>query len=220
MPRKDQARFLSECQSINMQLGEVLSEPGVATDYAYFPIDCFISFVVHDDEGHPSLEVGMVGDEGMLGEQLFLGELKAPFHALVQGPGQAWRMKSGRFRKHLHDSATLQQVMQRYLYVRFVQLAQLAVCVHFHQVNSRLARWLLMSQDRSHSDSFYMTHEFMAYLLGVRRVGVTRAASGLQRQGLIEYHRGFLTVLDRRGLEAVACGCYGKDAAVYRQLLP
>lgn len=219
LPQKDRTRLLSECRFIEVHLAEVLSEPGEPTRHIYFPVDCFISFVAHH-EGRPSLEVGMVGSEGMLGEQLILGELASPFHALVQGPGQAWRMKSGEFLRQLRESVALQRVMRRYLYVRFVQLAQLAVCVHFHQVNPRLARWLLMSHDRSHTDSFHMTHEFMAYLLGVRRVGITKAAGSLQRDGLIEYHHGSLSVLDRRGLEAAACSCYGKDVEVYRRLLP
>jgi CRP-like cAMP-binding protein len=219
LPRKDRTRFLSECQSIELQLAEVLCEPGEPMSHVYFPIDSFISFVACN-EGRPSLEVGMVGSEGMLGEHLILGESSAPFHALVQGPGLAWRMKSGQFLQQLRESAALQRLLRRYLYVRFVQLGNQAVCAHFHQVNPRLARWLLMSQDRSHADSFHMTHEFMAYLLGVRRVGITKAAGSLQRDGLIKYHHGFLSVLDRRGLEAAACSCYAKDAAVYGKLLP
>jgi CRP-like cAMP-binding protein len=218
LPRKDQERLLAECQSVDLKLAEVLSEPGEPTRHVYFPVDCFISFVALN-EGRPSLEVGMVGSEGMLGEQLILGELAAPFHAVVQGPGKTLRMARSQFLKQMRLSVALQRVLRRYLYVRFLQLGNLAVCVHFHQVNPRLARWLLMSQDRAHADSFHMTHEFMAYLLGVRRVGITKAAGSLQRAGLIKYHHGFLSVLDRGGLEAAACGCYAKDAAVYEQLL-
>jgi CRP-like cAMP-binding protein len=219
LPRKDQAHLLAECESIDMQLAEVLTEPGEPARHVYFPVDCFISFVAHNEE-RPSLEVGMVGSEGMLGEQLILGELASPFHALVQGPGLAWRITCRQFLKQLNESVALQRLLRRYLYVRLVQLGQLAVCVHYHQINPRLARWLLMSHDRSHADSFHMTQEFMAYLLGVRRVGITKAAGKLQRDGLIEYHHGFLSVLDRRGLEAAACSCYAKDAAIYDKLLP
>lgn len=218
LPKKDQERLLAECESVELKLAEVITEPGDPALHVYFPVDCFISFVALN-EGRPSLEVGMVGSEGMLGEQLILGELSSSFHAVVQGPGTTWRMTSSQFLKQLSQSVALQHVLQRYLYVRFLQLGNLAVCVHFHQVNPRLARWLLMSHDRSHADSFHMTHEFMAYLLGVRRVGITKAAGNLQRDGLIEYHHGFLSVLNRRGLEAAACSCYAKDAAVYEQLL-
>lgn len=218
LPRKDQSRLLAECESVDLKLAQVLAEPGEPSRHVYFPVDSFISFVVCN-EGRPSLEVGMVGSEGMLGEQLVLGEFASPFHALVQGPGQAWRLTSRHFLQQLRDSAALQRLLRRYLYVRLVQLGQLAVCVHSHQVHPRLARWLLMSQDRAHADSFHMTQEFMAYLLGVRRVGITKAAGHLQREGLIEYHHGFLSVLDRTGLEAVACSCYAKDVASYDQML-
>lgn len=210
---------MAGCQSIDVQLSEVLCESGQAMRHVYFPVDCFISLIA-SNEGRPSLEVGMIGSEGMLGEHLLLGESLAPFHGLVQGPGATWQMKTSMFRQQLHDSTALVRIVQRYLHVRMTQLGNQAVCVHFHQVSPRLARWLLMSQDRSHADSFHMTHEFMAYLLGVRRVGITKAASSLQRDGLIKYHHGFLSVLDRPGLEAAACSCYAKDAAAYDRLLP
>lgn len=218
LPRMDRAQLLSECQSVELQFAEVLFESGEPMRYAYFPVDGFVSFVALN-EGKPSLEVGLVGSEGMVGEQLLSGVLPAPFHAVVQGPGRAWRIRTSHFLRQLRESVALQRVLQRYLHVRFVQLGNQTVCVHFHQINRRLARWLLMSHDRSHADSFHMTHEFMAYLLGVRRVGITKAAGNLQRDGLIEYHHGFLSVLDRRGLEAAACCCYGQDAAVYDRLL-
>jgi CRP-like cAMP-binding protein len=140
-------------------------------------------------------------------------------HAIVQGPDIALRIASEDFRKELASSVALQHVLDRYLYVRMSQLATSAACVRYHLIRPRLARWLLMSQDRAHSDSFSMTHEFMSYLLGVRRVGVTTAASKLQSSGLIKYHRGLLTVLDRRGLKAVACSCYEEDSKMYLKQL-
>lgn len=161
----------------------------------------------------------MVGREGMLGEQLLLGESAAPVHALVQRPGMAWQMKKSLFLQHLKDSEALQRIMQRYVYVRLLQSGTQAVCAHFHQVSPRLARWLLMSQDRAHADSFRITQEFLAHLLGVRRVAITKAAGGLQHEGLIQYHHGFLTVLDRSGLKAAACSCYADDAEAYDKLL-
>lgn len=218
LPARDRSHLLAECQSVELKLAEVICESGEPMRHVYFPVDCFFSFVALN-EGRPSLEIGMVGSEGMLGEQLLLGERTAPFHAVVQGPGTSWRMKSGVFLRQLRESLPLQRMLKRYLQVRLLQLGQLAVCVHFHQVNPRLARWLLMSQDRSHADSFHMTHEFMAYLLGVRRVGITKAAGSLQRDGLIAYHHGFLSVLDRPGLEAAACSCYAQDVAIYDRLL-
>lgn len=214
LPRKDREHLLAESECVDVKLSEVLCESGEPTRHVYFPIDSFISFVANN-EGKPSLEVGMVGSEGMLGEQLILGEMAAPFHAVVQGPGRAWRITTSKFLKQMQQSDAMQRLLRRYLSVRLTQLGNLAVCVRFHQINPRLARWLLMSQDRAHANSFHMTHEFMAYLLGVRRVGITKAASALQRDGLIEYHHGFLSVLDRHGLEAAACSCYEKDALAY-----
>lgn len=218
LPRKDRLRLLAICEPVELVLAEVLCEPGKPTRHVYFPTEGFISLVATID-GSPGLEVGMVGREGMLGAQLALGVATAPLRALVQGPGPAWRIGTGPFRTELARSPALQGAMNRYLYVLMVQLAASAACRRFHLIGPRLARWLLMSQDRAHADNFRVTHEFLAYMLGVRRVGITNAASALQRSGLIEYSRGDLTVLDRRGLEAAACGCYAADEDVYDEML-
>jgi CRP-like cAMP-binding protein len=218
LPRKDRLRLLAICEPVELVLAEVLCEPGKPTRHVYFPTDGFISLVATID-GSPDLEVGMVGREGMLGAQLALGVATSPLRALVQGPGPAWRIGPGPFRTELARSPALQRAMNRYLYVLMAQLATSAACRRFHLIGPRLARWLLMSQDRAHSDNFRVTHEFLAYMLGVRRVGITNAASALQSSGLIEYSRGDLTVLDRSGLEAVACGCYAADEQVYDEML-
>ena len=218
LPRTDRRSLLALCEPIQLVLGEVLCEPGEPTRHVYFPIDGFISLVAQIDS-HPGLEVGMVGREGMLGAQLALGVAAVPLHALVQGPGAAWRMASADLRRELARSEALQRGLNRYVYVLMSQLAASAACLHFHPIGPRLARCLLMSQDRAHSDSFHVTHEFLALMLGVRRVGVTTAACALQRSGLIEYYRGDLTVLNRPGLEAMACGCYAADRQAYAKLL-
>ena len=137
----------------------------------------------------------------------------------MQGPGASWRVGAPAFRRELARSLPLQRGMNRYLYVLMAQQAASAACLRFHQTTERLARWLLMSQDRAHSDHFHVTHEFLAYMLGMRRVGITAAANALQRGGLIEYHRGDVTVLDRPGLEAATCSCYATDRQTYAQLL-
>lgn len=203
---------------VDLKLGAVLGNPGEQTRRAYFPREGFISLVTAID-GSPGLEVGMVGREGLLGAELVLGVGPTPLHALVQGPGTALCIDAAPFRHQLANSKALQRILSRYVYVLMTQLATSAGCARFHTVGPRLARWLLMSQDRARSRHFHLTHEFLAYMLGVRRVGITRAAGDLQRARLIGYHRGDITVLDRKGLEAAACSCYASDRKDYDRLL-
>ena len=190
--------------------------PGKPIRHVYFPIDGFVSMVAVV-EGSPGVEVGMVGREGMLGTHVALGVATAPLHALVQGVGNARRIGAVAFRKELAQNPALQESVNRYLYVLLAQLATSAACLRFHMIAPRLARWLLMSEDRAHSKSFHITQEFLAYMLGVRRVGITTAAGIFQRAGLIEYHRSNPTVLDRSGLEAAACSCYKTDKDGYKK---
>jgi CRP-like cAMP-binding protein len=218
LPRKERLRLLDLCEPVQLVFGNVLCEPGKAARHVWFPIEGFISMVAPID-GKPALEVGMVGCEGMLGVHLALGVTTVPLHALVQGAGSAGRVDAAAFRAELARGAALQQVLHRYLYVLMAQLTGSAACLRYHHIGSRLARWLLMSHDRAHADRFHVTHEFLAYMLGVRRVGVTAAASTLQRNGLIEYRRGEMAVLDRKGLEAAACECYANDSRVYADQL-
>jgi CRP-like cAMP-binding protein len=218
LPRQDRMRLLALCESVRLEVGTMLCEPGEPTRHVYFPNDCFISLVTAI-EGEPGIEVGMVGREGMLGAHLVLGVDAIPLHALVQGSGTARRIAAAPFRHELARSKALQRALNRYLYVLMAQLATSAACTRFHSVGPRLARWLLMTQDRAHSDSFHLTHEFLAHMLGVRRVGITGAACDLQRRGLIDYHRGEITVLDRAGLEGAACGCYAADRQAYDRML-
>jgi CRP-like cAMP-binding protein len=218
LPPAARRRLLKICEPVNLVMSEVLSEAGQPTRHVYFPIDGFISLVTLIDE-KPVLEVGMVGREGMVGIELVLGVACTPLRALVQGPGRSWRIGTRAFAAELVASAALRRGLNRYLYVLMGQLASAAGCLRFHLVGPRLARWLLMTQDRAHSDSFHVTHEFLAYMLGVRRVGITTAAKSLQRRGLIEYRRGQLRVLDRRALEAAACGCYAAEQRAYANVL-
>ena len=218
LPRRDRQRLLRLADDVQLRLSEVLGEVSERTRYVYFPVDSFISLVTSID-GKPVLEVGMVGREGLLGAQVSLGVVAQPLHALVQGPGSAWRIPLQPFQEELKRNGALQKILGRYVCVLMTQLASSAACTRFHEINPRLGRWLLMMQDRAHADSFGVTHEFIAYMLGVRRVGITAAAGALQKEGLIEYHRGKMTVLDRKGLESVACSCYADDCRAYARLM-
>ena len=218
LPDRDRRRLLAVCEPVELQLAEVLYEQGQPTSHVYFPLDGFVSLVAGVDH-HPGLEMGMVGREGMLGAQLALGVTLAPLRARVQGPGLARRISAAAFRRELAQSEPLQRGLARYIHVLMSQLSTAAACLRFHQIGPRLARWLLMSQDRAHANTFNVTHEFLASMLGVRRVGVTIAAGVLQHQDLIAYHRGELTVCDRAGLEVAACSCYAADQRAYAELM-
>jgi CRP-like cAMP-binding protein len=214
LPGPESRRLLALGELVPLTLAEVLCVGGEPQRHVHFPESGFLS-LVHEIPGHPGMEVGMIGREGVLGAHLALGVAAAPLRALVQGPGMAWRIEAAAFIRELGRSPVLRQRVDRYLYVLMAQLATAAACQRFHPIGRRLARWLLMSQDRARSDRFHVTHEFLGYMLGVRRVGVTVAASDLQRRGLIEYHRGELTVCDRRRLKAAACSCYAENERVY-----
>ena len=216
----DRKRFLAGCEHVELVFADVLIEAGEKCTHVYFPTGSFISLVAAVDEHeHERLEVGIVGDEGMVGTSLVLGVSVSPLHALVQGEGPALRMGAVAFRRQLESSAALRQGLNRYIYVLMNQLAQTALCTRYHFVEARLARWLLMTRDRAHSGQFSLTHEFLAYMLGVRRVGITTAARSLEQRSVIDYSRGKITILDNKALEAAACECYGQDIAVYARIL-
>jgi CRP-like cAMP-binding protein len=218
LPRRERERLLSVAVPVQLVLSEVVCAPGAPLDHVYFPVDGFLSLLTSVD-AHPSLEVGMVGREGMLGVSLALGVPDTPLRAIVQGSGSAWRIEALPFRQELARSPALRRILDRYLYVLMAQLATSAACLRFHRIEPRLARWLLMTQDRAHADRFHVTHDFLAFMLGVRRVGVTMAAGSLQERGQIAYHRGELAVIDRAGLEASACSCYAADRQVYAAVM-
>jgi len=219
LPRAERQRIVAGCEEVQLALGDVLSEQGERMLHAYFPSDGCVSQIALLD-GLSATEVGLIGNEGMVGVCLVLGVDVSPLQFIVQGAGQALRMNAASFRRVLKDSLPLQRQLNHYVYVVMAQLAQTAVCSTHHLVEARLARWLLMTQDRAQSEVLTLTHEFLAYMLGVRRGGVTRAAGSLQSRNVITYARGRIVVQDRAGLMNAACGCYQADLDIYSRILP
>jgi CRP-like cAMP-binding protein len=219
LPREEQNRFLDQCETVQLEFGIILCERDRPFLHLYFPTTCIVSLVA-TMSGHPPLKLGLIGNEGMLGATLALGVNSAPSRAVVQGPGTALRISAPKLKRALRDLPLLKRALKRYLYVLMTQLSKNAACVHFHEIEPRLARWLLMTQDRAHADHFYLTHEFLADMLGVRRSGVTVAAGALQTRGLIHYSRGNIIILDRQGLEMAACECYDALLNEHARLFP
>jgi CRP-like cAMP-binding protein len=207
LPPEELASILALLDPVRVEVGEVLCEPGDPIRHVYFPHDCLISLLAVA-EGRMTLEVGLVGREGMLGSTVALGHETTQTRAVVQRAGTASRMDSDALREAFALSTPLQRVLARYTDTLLAQAIQIAVCSRFHVLEARLARSLLVTRDRLQSDRFHLTHEFLAHALGVRRVGVTKAASALQQAGLINYSRGNIEILDPEGLTAAACTCY------------
>ena len=217
LPGSEGERLAGRCEQVELAFGDVIAQRGEALTHAYFPLQSFISLIAQVDDHR--IEVGMAGDEGMVGVSLGLGIEVSSLRAMVQGGGSALRMTARAFQRELAHSAPLRARMGGYTHVIMGQFAQTAACNRFHVVEQRLARWLLMTADRAHADSFDITHEFLAAMLGVRRVGVTNAAGELQGRELISYSRGHMRILDRKGLERAACACYRADLASYGRAL-
>jgi len=215
LPSKQRKQLLNGCEPVDLVFGNVLHEANQPIRHVYFPLSGFVSLVTTLD-GHQPLEMGLIGNEGMLGATLALGIGQAPMRAVVQGSGSALRISSQLFKQELLSSPALLRALNRYLYVVMTQLSQSAACTHFHEIEPRLARWLLMTHDRAHADHFHLTHEYLADMLGVRRSGVSIAAAAMQARGLISYSRGEIHILDRAGLELAACECYAALQADYR----
>lgn len=207
LPRGKYLRLLAGLEPVTLSFGKVLYDPGDPIRHVYFPNDSLVSLLTLAD-GHLPLEVGLVGHEGMVGIPLALGIDVSPVRALVQGAGTAMRMSAARFRKELRQSLPLQRKLHRYTHALMVQISQTAACNRFHVLEARLARWLLMTRDRVRSDQFRLTQEFISHMLGVRRVGVTKAAGALKQRKLISYSRGNIMILNQKGLEAASCRCY------------
>ncbi len=203
LPKRQRVRLQILCEPVELEFGAVLCEPSQRYEYVYFPLNGFISLVT-SLHGHSRLEIVLIGNEGMLGASVKPGTNRAPMRAVVQGAGSGLMP----FQEALRVSPALRRLMHSYLYVQMNQLSRSSACLSFHEIEPRLARWLLMTHDRAHADCFYLTHEFLADMLSVRRSGITIAAGSLQSRGLIHHRRGEITVLHRAELEAASCDCY------------
>jgi len=217
LPRPERNGFLQRCETVNLDFGTVLCERDEPYRNVYFPLTGFISLVA-TVSGHQPLEMRLIGNEGMLGVTLALGVNTTSLRGVVQGSGTALRVSAGKFRRELRDNPGLLRVLNRYVYVLMAQLSQVAGCNRFHEVQSRLAYWLLLTHDRAHADHFHLTHQFLADMLGVQRSAVTIAAGVLQKKKLISYSRGDISVLSRSGLERASCECYDAVTEHYARL--
>ena len=216
LPRKDYRSLVPFLEPVKLAFAEVLYEPHARIRHVYFPNDCLVSMLTSVDADRLT-EVGLIGSEGMIGVTVALGAAVSPFRAVVQGGGTAMRMEVSDFRREFGTSAALRRELFLFTHLLMIQIAQTAACNRFHMVTQRMARWLLMTRDRVNSNEFRSTQEFLALMLGVRRSGVTLAAGGLQQRKLIGYRRGTVTILDQRGLETAACGCYKTVKDIYTQ---
>lgn len=216
LPQEELGRIVDCCERVKLVFGTTLCEQDQPFLHVYFPLTGSISHI-SALAGHIPMEMGLIGSEGMLGATLSLGVNGAPMHAVVQGAGTALRMTASQLRRELGRSPCLQHTLNSYLFVLLAQQAQTAACTHFHKIEPRLACWLLMTHDRAHADHFRLTHADLADMLGVRRSGVSIAASALQQRGLIRYSRGQISILNRKGLEAASCECYAALKQDYAQ---
>ena len=216
MPAKERQRILHLGRTVELVAGTVLCEVDEPFKYAHFPSTGLISLVAVT-RGHPPLGLAMIGNEGLSGATLALGNNTPRMRAVVHGSGTALRVPAPKMRRMLRESPALLQALQRYSYVLMGQLLQTATCNSFHEVENRLARWLLMTDDRTTTDNFQLTHQMLADLLGVQRSAVTIAAGNLQRRSIIDYARGHVSILSRKELEAASCECYGNQVRDHAQ---
>ncbi len=207
LPKKEYQALRSQLEEIPLVFEQIIYKPEVAMSDVYFPNSGIVSLLAGLNE-RATLEVGMVGREGIVGLAVFMGVKESQNRAVVQGAGSAMKMKARAFRRECDNGGALSHLLQRYTHSLLTQITQSAVCNQFHSVEARLARWLLMTHDRMETDEFQLTQEFLSNMLAVRRECVNKAAGKMQKRKLIAYSRGRLTVLNRAGLEAVSCGCY------------
>jgi CRP-like cAMP-binding protein len=219
LPDDEWARWLPHLEAVELPLGKVLYESGIALGHVYFPTTAIVSLLYVMEDG-ASAEIAVVGHEGIVGISLFMGGESTPSRAVVQSAGHGFRLNAGLMLKEFNRAGPVLHLLLRYTQALITQMAQTAVCNRHHSLDQQLCRWLLLSLDRLNGNELVMTQELIANMLGVRREGVTEAAGNLQDAGLIKYSRGHITVLDRTGLEARTCECYAVVKKEFDRLLP
>jgi CRP-like cAMP-binding protein len=218
LTRPEYESLSAHLEPVDLSSKEVLYHPEQSITHVYFPNRGVVSIVSVFENGE-TVEVGMVGNEGMFGVNVFMGSVSTPLEAVVQLPGDALRMRSDVLRREFQQGGPLQDLLLRYTQAFIVQIAQTAACNRAHSVDGRLSKWLLMCADRAHSERLELTHEFIAAMLGSRRAGITEASCQLKQAGLIDYTRGKVTIKDRKGLEALSCECYPVVKKEFARLL-
>ncbi len=219
LPAAEWQRWLPQLEWVNMPLGQVVYESGGTMEHVYFPTTAIVSLLYVMKNG-ASAEIAVVGDEGIVGISLFMGGESTPSRAVVQSAGQGYRLLAQSIKSEFNQAGPVMHVLLRYTQALITQMAQTAVCNRHHSLDQQLCRWLLLSLDRLQGNELVMTQELIANMLGVRREGVTESALKLQQAGLIKYARGHISVLNRKGLEARSCECYGVVKKEYDRLLP
>jgi len=207
LPDSDREQLIARMEPFALDLSAVLNDIGERIEYVYFPNSGMVSLISHTEEGE-TLEVGIVGYEGIVGLSVFLESYESQYRTLVQTKGQAFRMKADTFQSECDRQPSLRSLIRRYTHARMTQITQAAICIRFHTLEARLCRWLLQSQDCAKSAELELTQDFIAMMLGTHRPGVSLTAGTLQNAGLIRYNRGHITILDRQRLEASSCECY------------
>ena len=219
MPPEVWLRIAPQLEEVDLPLGKVVYESGSQISHVYFPIDSIISLLYVLENGS-SAEIAVVGNEGLVGISLFMGGETTPSRAVVQSAGRGYRLAAAHIKTEFNRAGPALHLLLRYTQALITQMAQTAVCNRHHSLDQQLCRWLLLSLDRLNGNDLVMTQELIANMLGVRREGVTEAALKLQKQGLIKYVRGHITVIDRPKLENRVCECYAVVKKEYDRLLP
>lgn len=217
LPELEHRRLIPQLSLVSMKLMQILNESQAPIAHVFFPIDGVVSAIALMENGD-SVEVATIGNEGMVGLDALVGQAESPNRMMVQVDGQALRMEIAQFRTETADSSPLRLLLARYHTAFSYQVSYGVACNALHQVLQRCCRWILMTHDRVPGDDFFLTHEFLAQMLGVRRSSVTVAVNSLQKKGLIQSHRGRITVLNRTGLEDKACECYRRIQEVFKRL--